>query len=332
MPLQERDDAAVDPRLEKATEFANKALDREPAERTEAPEPREAKKPVEQPSPRELIDKITFPAHERVISSRRDREIQARMEAMERKLLEKVEALVPKPAPPQEPDFQTDPVAWQEWRDQQFKEGLVEEIVSRVSPPKDPEQERFVSEQQRALEEVNTSMRDYVESTFQAQGYGSPAEAWDGMQQRAQAYQALRLQEIMQERHVDARTAEAWRNAEIARDYRWAQQNGRDPIALLDGLAMEKIAQYAGSAGAKATVDEDARERQKASSSSMAGGIGTAAAPRATSDKPLTRMSLKDVPRDRRAYRELIAKNRQPGETLEAANRRVRTQILKASR
>lgn len=332
MPQQERDDAAVDPRLERAIDLTNKTLDREPAEPAEAPEPREPKAPVERFDARQTIDKITHPAHERSISSRRDREISRRMEEMERKLLERVEALAPKPAAPQEPDFQTDPVAWQQWRDQQFKDGLVEEIVNRVSPPKDPEQERFASEQRQALEEVNTSMRDYVESTYEAQGYNSPAAAWDGMQQRAQAYQQIRLQEIMQERHVDARTAEAWRNNEIAQTYRWAQQNRRDPIALLDGLAMEKIAQYADGAGARATVDEDARERQRASSSSMAGGISTAVAPRVTSDKPLTRMSLKDVPRDRKAYSELIAKNRQPGETLEAANRRVRTQILKASR
>lgn len=327
MPLQERDGAAVDPRLEKATEFADKALNREPKEPAEAPEPREARRPEPAPDPREVIDKITHPAHERFLGSRRDREISRRMEEMERKLLERVEALAPKPPKPQEPDFQTDPVGWQEWRDQMFREGIVDDIVQRIQPPQDPERARAEAAQREAMEEVNASMRDYVESTFEAQGYSSPAAAWDGMAQRAEAYKQIRLQEIMQERHVDARTAAAWRDAEIARDYRWAQENRRDPIALLDGLAMEKITQYANSAPQK---DEDAEERKKASSSSMAGGIGTTQAARNGSDRPLTRMSLKDVPRDRKAYRELIAKNRQPGETLENANRRIRTQLLKS--
>jgi len=62
----------------------------------------------------------------------------------------------------------------------------------------------------------------------------------------------------------------------------------------------------------------------------MAGGIGTTQATRSGSDKPLQRMSLKDVPRDRKAYRELIVKNRQPGETLENANRRIRTALIKS--
>lgn len=326
MPLQERDEAAVNPRLEKATEFAEKALSREPKEPTEAPEPKEARRPEPAPDPREVIDKITHPAHERFLGSRRDREISRRMEEMKRELLERVEALAPKPPKPQEPDFQTDPVGWQEWRDREFREGIVEDIVQRIQPPQDPERARAEAAQRESMDEVGGWMRQYVETTYQEQGYPSPREAWDAMDQRARAYQQIRVHEIMQERGVDFQTATAWKNQEVAAAARWAAENGRQPIAYLDGLAMQTIARYAGSAPQK---DEDAEERKKASSSSMAGGIGTTQAARNGSDRPLTRMSLKDVPRDRKAYRELIAKNRQPGETLENANRRIRTQLLK---
>lgn len=329
MPQQEREEA-VDPRLEKATEFAEKALSREPREPAEAPEPKEAKRPEPAPDPREVIDKITHPAHERFLGSRRDREISRRMEEMERKLLARVEALVPKPPKPEEPDFQKDPVAWQEWRDREFREGIVEDIVQRIQPPSDPERERATAAQREAMEEVGGWMREYVETTYKEQGYQDPGTAWEAMDQRAKAYQQIRTHEIMQERGVDYATATAWKNQEIAEAARWAASQGRQPIAYLDGLAMRKIAQYAGAGQAEAPVDEDARERQKAFSSSMAGGIGTTQAARDGSGKPLTRMSLKDVPRDRKAYRELIVKNRQPGETLEAANRRIRTQLLKS--
>lgn len=330
MPLQERDEAAVDPRLEKATEFAEKALNREPKEPAEAPEPKETKRPEPPPDPREVIDEITFPAHQRFLGSRRDREISRRMDEMERKLLERVEALVPKPPKPEEPDFQKDPVAWQEWRDQQFREGIVEDIVQRIKPPGDPEQERATAAQREAMEEVGGWMREYVETTYKEQGYSDPGSAWEAIDARAKAYQQIRTHEIMQERGVDWQTATAWKDREVADAARWAVSQGRQPIAFLDGLAMRKIAQYAGAGQAEAPVDEDARERQKASSSSMAGGIGTTQAARDGNGKPLTRMSLKDVPRDRKAYRELISKNRHPGETLEAANRRIRTQLLKS--
>lgn len=327
MPLQERDEAAVDPRLEKATEFAEKALNREPKEPTEVPEPREPKAPAETFDPRQVIDKITFPAHERAIASQREKKLERQLAAMEKRFSERLEALVPKPPKPQEPDFQTDPVGWQEWRDQQFREGIVEDIVQRIQPPQDPERARAEAAQRESMDEVGGWMRQYVETTYQEQGYPSPREAWDAMDQRARAYQEIRVHEIMQERGVDFQTATAWKNQEVAMAARWAAENGRQPIAYLDGLAMQKISQYAGSAPQK---DEDAEERKKASSSAMAGGIGTTQASREGNGKPLTRMSLKDVPRDRKAYRELVAKNRQPGETLEAANRRVRTQLLKS--
>lgn len=321
MPLREEE--AVDPQLGKATEFANRAMDKAgvPAE---VPEPKEA--PVERrPDPGEMIERFAHPAHERARASRRDREIQQRMEQMEARVLERVERLVPKPPPPTEPDFQSDPVAWQEWRDKQFREGIVGDIIERLAPPQDPERASFEAEQRQTHEEVGASMRDYVETTYQAQGYQDLASAWDGMQQRSSAYQSLRTQEIMAERGVDWRTAEGWKNREVAETYRWARDNGKDPIAVLDGLAMRKIAAYVETAGGprrESAVDEDARERQRAASSSMAGSISSNAAPR-SNDAPLRRLSLKDVPSDRKGYAALVAKNRQPGETLVAANRRI---------
>jgi len=324
MPLRD-EEAAVDPQLEKATEFANRAMDKAgvPAE---TPEPKEAREPAERrPDPGEMIDRFAHPAHERARASRRDREIQQRLEAMEARVLERVEKLVPKPPPPAEPDFQSDPVAWQEWRDRQFREGIVGDIIERLAPPQDPERASFGAEQRQTHEEVGASMRDYVETTYQAQGYTDLASAWDGMQQRSNAYQTLRTQEIMAERGVDWRTAEGWKNREVAETYRWAKENDRDPIAVLDGLAMRKIAAYAGTAGTtqkESAVDEDARERQRAASSSMAGSISSTAAPR-SNDAPLRRLKLGDVPADRKGYADFVAKNRQPGETFVNANRRI---------
>lgn len=321
--VEERDE-----RLEKATEFANRQMDKAGVPPAEEAEPKERARPEPAVDFGAQVDRITHPAHERFVKDSRDRKMERALAEMEKKLLERVETLAPKPEKPPAPRFEDDPVGWQEHRDREFEERLVDKIAERVSPPGDPDQEAYKAEVTRRQRELDEVTIDYVSSSWQGQGYGSPQEAFQGMRQRALAYQDLRAQEIAHERGVDLQTAIRWRDQEIARDYQWAAENGKHPIAYLDSLAMRKIQQYAGSGNgngngaSKEKVSEDAKERRDAAASGMAGGISTSSAPR-NGEGPLKRMKLSEVPKDRNGYRLFVQKNRQDGETWKEANQRI---------
>lgn len=333
MPPREEEDV----RLERATEYANEAMDKagiprdEPAD-SDAASPETEPQARREQDPSQLIDRLTVPAHQRHKESRRDREYRQRIEDLEKKLSDQIAALAPKPQAEAEPNYLEDPVGWQEWRDKQFLDKVVAGVAERVAPPpQDPQEAQREAYVRQQTEYLDSSMVEYVDSTWSAQGFSSAQQAAESLHARSKWWQEERVKFHMQ-RGFDQQTAQQQMFGEINGIVRYAADRGLNPVAHLDSVVIGERVRYENALAVQQghgglSVDEDREERRAAAQSSMANSLSSSApAGRSGGGEALPRVKLEGM--DHKKYRELVEKNRRPGEGSKQAERRIARELL----